>query len=154
MNQPFPAGGFGGGCEPHSGVRGRAPEANAFWQSSIEKWLKTGLWVAVYSSKSWCTKQLVFVPSYITKRKIGHSFRRLGNPPSERPRRSDSHTPAQRLPGNCLHCANISFPTQTNTRTFKSKYQTKVHKHSTLFSILYCVNSGAMQPSLHVSSHS
>ena len=25
MNQPFPAGGFGGRCEPHSGVRGRAP---------------------------------------------------------------------------------------------------------------------------------
>ena len=35
---------------------------------------------------SGCTKQLVFPRSYITKRKIGHSVHRLGNPPSEGPK--------------------------------------------------------------------
>ena len=63
--------------------------------------------------------------------KLGIASAALGYPPSEGPRRSESHPPAQRLPGNCLQCANVSFPTQTNNRTFKSKYQTKVHKHST-----------------------
>ena len=29
-----------GCCKPPSGIRGRAPEANAFWQQSIENWLK------------------------------------------------------------------------------------------------------------------
>ena len=99
------------------------------------KWLKTGLWVAVYMSKSWCTKQLVFVRSYITKRKIGHSFRGIGLPFQRGTNTVRITPPAQRLPGNCLQCANVSFPTQTNNITFKSKYQTKVHKHSTLFSI-------------------
>ena len=32
--------GFGGRCKPPNGVRGGAPEANAFWQQSIENWLK------------------------------------------------------------------------------------------------------------------
>ena len=32
--------GFGGRCKPPGGVRGRAPEANAFWQQSIENWLE------------------------------------------------------------------------------------------------------------------
>ena len=35
----FSSWGVGGRCKPH-GVRGRAPEANAFWQQSIENWLK------------------------------------------------------------------------------------------------------------------
>ena len=29
-----------GRCKPPNGVRGGAPEANAFWQQSIENWLK------------------------------------------------------------------------------------------------------------------
>ena len=29
-----------GRCKPPNGVRGRGPEANAFWQQSIENWLK------------------------------------------------------------------------------------------------------------------
>ena len=37
----FSSWGFGGGrCKPPKGVWGRAPEANAFWQQSIENWLK------------------------------------------------------------------------------------------------------------------
>ena len=32
VTQPFPPGGLGR-CKPPSGVRGRAPEANAFWQT-------------------------------------------------------------------------------------------------------------------------
>ena len=32
--------GGGGRCKPPSGARGGAPEANAFWQQSIENWLK------------------------------------------------------------------------------------------------------------------
>ena len=39
--QPFPAGGLGR-CKPLSWVRGRTPEANSFWQQSIENWLKIG----------------------------------------------------------------------------------------------------------------
>ena len=34
--QSFPAGGLEGCCKPPSGVRGRAPEANAYWQQSTE----------------------------------------------------------------------------------------------------------------------
>ena len=36
-NQCLPA---GGALEAPGGVRGRAPEANAFWQQHIENWLK------------------------------------------------------------------------------------------------------------------
>ena len=36
----FSSWGFGGRCKPPNGVRGGVPEANAFWQQSIENWLK------------------------------------------------------------------------------------------------------------------
>ena len=36
--QRLPAG--GAGSPPPGGVRGRSPEANAFWQQYIENWLK------------------------------------------------------------------------------------------------------------------
>ena len=36
VTQPFPAGGLGGRCERPSGVRGGAPEANAFWNNFFE----------------------------------------------------------------------------------------------------------------------
>ena len=53
MTQRSPAGGFGGGrCKPPNGARGGAPEANAFWQQSIENWLKSDLWVADYTPNS------------------------------------------------------------------------------------------------------
>ena len=40
VTQLFAAGGVGGAVSPRSGVRGGAPEANAFWQQSIENGLK------------------------------------------------------------------------------------------------------------------
>ena len=40
VTQPSPAGGLGWCCKPPNGVRGRIPEANAFWQQSTENWLK------------------------------------------------------------------------------------------------------------------
>ena len=36
VTQPFPAGGLAGRCKPPSGVRGKAPEANAFWNKCFE----------------------------------------------------------------------------------------------------------------------
>ena len=39
VTQPFPAGGLGGAASPPAGS-GAEPEANAFWQQSIENWLK------------------------------------------------------------------------------------------------------------------
>ena len=39
MAQPSPAGGLGGAVSPTTGS-GAVPEANAFWQQSIENWLK------------------------------------------------------------------------------------------------------------------
>ena len=153
MNQPFPAGGLGR-CKPLAGSGAEPRRQTHFGNNLLKSDLKQVSGSPSTPPKSWCTKRLVFVRSYITKQKIRHSSRRLGYLPSEGPRRSESHTPAQRLPSNCLQCANVSFPSQTNNRTFKSKYQAKVQKHSTLFSILYCVNSSAMQPCLHVSSPS
>ena len=53
VTQPFPAGGSGR-CESLSGTRGRAPEANAFWQQYLLKInIKSGLWVAVYTPNSY-----------------------------------------------------------------------------------------------------
>ena len=72
--------GVWGRCKPPSGARGGAPEANAYWQQSTENFVLLYNFIIIYLYK--CTKQLVFPRSYITKRKIGHSFRRLGNPPS------------------------------------------------------------------------
>ena len=40
VTQPNSAGVLGGAVSPPSGVRGRAPEANEFWQQSFENWLK------------------------------------------------------------------------------------------------------------------
>ena len=39
-DQTLSSWGFGGRSKPPNGVRGGAPEANAFWQQSIENWLK------------------------------------------------------------------------------------------------------------------
>ena len=36
----FSSWGFGGRRKPPDGARGGAPEANAFWQQSIQIWLK------------------------------------------------------------------------------------------------------------------
>ena len=50
VTQPFPSGGH---CKPLSGVRGRAPEANGFWQNLLQINLKSGLFsVAVYTPNS------------------------------------------------------------------------------------------------------
>ena len=43
--------GFGGRCKTPGGARGRAPEANAFWQQSIEIGVNSGLWITVYTPK-------------------------------------------------------------------------------------------------------
>ena len=40
VTKPCPAGVLGGRSKPPNGVRGGAPEANAFRQQSIENWLK------------------------------------------------------------------------------------------------------------------
>ena len=52
VTQPFPAGVWGC-CKPPNGVRGRAPEANGFWQNPLQINLKSGLFsVAVYTPNS------------------------------------------------------------------------------------------------------
>ena len=40
MNLPFPAGGFGGRCEPHSGVSGAEPRRQTHFGNNL---LKSGL---------------------------------------------------------------------------------------------------------------
>ena len=59
VTQTFPAGGLGRcrGSKPSSGVRGRAPEAKAFWQKSVffrrvNKRLKTAPFAQLYGALS------------------------------------------------------------------------------------------------------
>ena len=71
-----------------------------------------------------CSQQLVFARSYIKNEKLGIASAALGYPPSEGPIMViiTYHCPeTTAVPGNCLQCANVSFQTQTNNRTFKSK---------------------------------
>ena len=72
VTQPFPAGVWGR-CKPPSGVRGRAPEANAFWQKSFTNFnLKSGLFlVAVYTHNS----DPISDVHWLVRRKIGSAVR-------------------------------------------------------------------------------
>ena len=59
--------GVWGRCKPPSGVRGGAPEANAYWQQSTEN-CRIIIYLYNYISIQYrCTKQLVFPRSYIPK---------------------------------------------------------------------------------------
>ena len=80
-----------GVCEPTFsswgfGGRRKPPRQTHFGNNLLKSGLKQVSGSPSTPPKSWYTKRLVFVRSYITKRKIGHSFRRLGYPPSEGPK--------------------------------------------------------------------
>ena len=52
-NPTFSSWGYGGCCKPPSGFRGRAPEANGFWQNLLQINFQSGLFsVAVYTPNS------------------------------------------------------------------------------------------------------
>ena len=82
----FPRWGSGGCCKPPSGVRGGALEANAYWQQSTENFVLLYNFIIIYLYNIGAQNSWFFLEVYITKQKIGHSFRRLGNPPSEGPK--------------------------------------------------------------------
>ena len=71
MNQPFPVGGLGGAVSPPAGS-GALPRRQMHFGNNL---LKSGLKPVSGSlstpPKSWCTKRLVFVRSYITNEKFG-----------------------------------------------------------------------------------
>ena len=66
MIQPFPAGGLRGAVSPQRGP-GQSPEANAFWQQSIENWLKiSSLGRRLHPNYSNCLENIISSSMYDT----------------------------------------------------------------------------------------
>ena len=74
----FSTGGLGGAVSPPAGSGAEPRRQMHFGNNLLKSGLKQVSGSPSTPPKSWCSKRLVFVRSYITKRKVGHSFRTLG----------------------------------------------------------------------------